>query len=513
MLRYFYIILFLFLAPFFLYSQGDIIRVEFEAEIDEDVFNVIPCGEHGIIVFYETLARADNKEKIWLFKYYDDQLKPIRNFEIPVINNAFFIDHATGDENLYFVFHNMGRVKQDEYNLEVLRFSFEQQDFTGIKAIIPEKASFVDMEVNQQNAYLGFNLDKFIVSIYLADFNAGTISTLNYENPAKAMLEDLYLDKESELLKAIVNTFISKKISRLTVSSYDFSGRYINDYHIKSDNPEIELNSARLIALNGEQELIMGTYNNAAAESSELKNEDEIISAGVYVSKITNQQQEFIKLYNFLDFQNYFSYVNPAEVLRLKKKSGRKADDRDYSLNYRLLLHDVLKHHDQYILLSEAYYPDYRTVSYITYDYYGRPFPQTYTVFEGYKYFSGIISGFDIDGNLLWDNGIKIWDITSFNLKKHISPFFDQSDLILVYSTDGKIASEIYNDGQIVGDFEYSELERKYRKDKIMEEENSYLTEWYDNYFIAYGYQEIRNDALAKSNRRTVFYINKLIFE
>ena len=35
---------------------------------------------------------------------------------------------------------------------------------------------------------------------------------------------------------------------------------------------------------------------------------------------------------------------------------------------------------------------------------------------------------------------------------------------------------------------------------------------WYNDYFLCFGYQEIKNIALGQNNKRKVFFINKMEF-
>ncbi len=490
----------------------DPVRIEIKSDLENDNYNVVPCSKYGVLVFYQSVNMYSNQERVWLFTLFDQKLKRKKKFEVPVIEGVYYQGYIRDSLGVYLIFYNNDRVKSGVFNLQVLKYDFISEDFDVLKALAAEKANLIDGEVINDKVFLGFDLKKHNIDIYMADFRNNVFKNLNFENVDRNLLEDIYADKISGDVKVIINNFYTRKENQLLVVTYDSKGNEKGRCFIKASDPDIELNSARMISLNADQQLVIGTYNNAASHSSDLKNEDEIVSAGVYISRMNENQQDYLKYYNFLDFKNFNAYVSASRVFRLKKKSG-KSSDRDYSLNYRLLLHDIMKNGDEYILLAEAYYPEYRTVSYITYDYYGRPFPQTYTVFEGFKFFSGIITGFNPDGKLLWDNGIKIWDIVSFKLEKRVEAFFDKNDLVLAYNNQGKIAYEIYDQGEVIGDFEYVDIQKRYGKDKLIDEANSNLIKWYDKYFLCVGYQEIRNNALADNEKREVFYMNKVAFD
>ena len=55
-------------------------------------------------------------------------------------------------------------------------------------------------------------------------------------------------------------------------------------------------------------------------------------------------------------------------------------------------------------------------------------------------------------------------------------------------------------------------IESKFKGDKVMEDLGSKMIHWYQNYFICYGYQQIRNNRVS-GGKRTVFYFNKLAFK
>lgn len=487
-------------------------RVEINARMESDIFKVVPCSDKGVLVFYETVNKLDDANTIWVFTLFNKKLQQVWSKEIAVITGALYQKFRLSDRNAYLVFYKEGKTKDDEPNLQVIKYNFGNEDFIGVRGSIEDKAELIDIEQAGNVVYIGFNLKKFATAVYAANCNNSSINAITTQTDGKNLIEDIYIDPHSTSINVVENHFVSRRENYLRIHPFQFDGKPLETIRINVNDEEFELNSARMISLNKNEKLILGTYNNSDAQTSDLKSDEENISAGVFSAKIVNGVQTLIKTYNFLDFKNFSSYIQMPAYMKYKKRD-KKSDSRDYSLNYRLLLHDIVPSDTQFVFLAESYYPEFRTVSHITYDYFGRPYPQTYTVFEGYKYFGGIISGFDSDGNILWDNGIKIWNLQTFDLKKKINSFFDGSDLVLAYNSLGKIASEIYHNGMIVGDFEYLNLETKYKKDKIIDDENSNMIKWYGNYFLCYGYQEIRNNALRNADKRTVFYMNKVAFD
>ena len=175
-------------------------------------------------------------------------------------------------------------------------------------------------------------------------------------------------------------------------------------------------------------------------------------------------------------------------------------------------MHDIYETDSSTILIAELYYAKFHTVTNFTYDYYGNSIPYTYQVFDGYSFFNTILCGFDDNGNMQWNHGFEIRDVLSYDISKHICPLIIDEDIILAYNREGQIASKIFYKDEIIGDLEYFNLEPKHKKDFVLEDKNSNMIHWYDDYFLCSGYELIRNNSLSKKNKRTVFYINKIKF-
>ena len=135
--------------------------------------------------------------------------------------------------------------------------------------------------------------------------------------------------------------------------------------------------------------------------------------------------------------------------------------------------------------------------------------------FAGFNHTHSIIVGFNIDGDLLWDNQIEINDVNSIEEKKYtnIDLNYNTDNLALIYFHKGVINVKLINrDKNIIEKKSYNILSKNesdviWDSEKIMEG----FEHWYDNFYLAYGIQKIKNskDSDTKLNRR-VFYINKI---
>jgi hypothetical protein len=163
--------------------------------------------------------------------------------------------------------------------------------------------------------------------------------------------------------------------------------------------------------------------------------------------------------------------------------------------------------------MAESFSPQYHSENFTDYDFYGRPFTNTYNVFDGYRYKKALIAGFDTSGKLIWDNSTDIHNLISFELNPRVIPYSKGDHIVLIYQGDGKIASEIIHHNEVIEKLDFSPIELEYKNDKLVSETKSRMIYWYGNFFLCSGYQEIKNVSLERNNKRLVFYFNKVSFD
>jgi len=134
-------------------------------------------------------------------------------------------------------------------------------------------------------------------------------------------------------------------------------------------------------------------------------------------------------------------------------------------------------------------------------------------VFDGFRFTSAIAAAFDRDGNLLWDNSIEIRNLLSQNLDPKASITFTGENAVLAYLSEGKIGYKIIREGSTVERTDYADLELSLPEDRLVNETRSRMVPWYGNYFLCYGYQEIKNLSVTGNATKMVFFCNKVQFE
>ena len=268
-----------------------------------------------------------------------------------------------------------------------------------------------------------------------------------------------------------------------------------NTFYLKADEKNIWL---------------FGTYLNQKDNSPDKKNNK---NTGFFASLIKDNRTVIMNYYNFIRYKNYYSYFSIEDIVKIKKKAERKnLIEDDISLNYPLLVHKPIYHKNENVLIAEVYNPEYHTVSRTGTDFYGRPIPESYTVFDGYRFSNTLLMGIDDSCNFLWDNNFEIFDVLSMNLYPRINPVFDDTNLVLTYAENNKVLYKIIHKNSIIDGPDHFKIESGYESDKLDEEKGSVIQEWYNKYYLIYGYQYIKNHILPTRNNRTYFFINKIAY-
>ncbi len=229
-----------------------------------------------------------------------------------------------------------------------------------------------------------------------------------------------------------------------------------------------------------------------------------------------------MKYHPYADLYNFFSYMKEKQKKRVKKKIDRKKiRGKNIKLNYRLLVHEIVRKGDEFILIGEAYYPKYRTDPFATtymYDpyYFNTGQENENRRFEGYQFTHAVVVGFNEEGEILWDNSFEISDVLLPTLTKNIQVNIQGDDIILLYTFDDTIRSKTVSNGEMLEGKTYDPIKLQYENDELKEARSDIdgLKEWYGRAFYAYGDQKIKNTVeQGVDNNRRVFYINKVILK
>ena len=525
------------------------LRLEIPAPTGSDPFNYVTAGKNGICVFFPTVSESGKDSISWSILMTDDQLNEKWHKVVPLHKDVTYLKSLSTNDAIYLLFHDTKR--NTDGNIFVFMIIPRLQVITEHRGSIPDKAEVVDFEISDNVAYIGFNNRKSQPGIIGFSLVTGEKRNYPITSEKDALLLDISIDTTSKKIFATYKIQYSSTRNHLFVNQYDSPGTLQKTFDFTDQFEKKNFNSAQYIPRGEGNGVIAGTYGFNVTNTRRQYdyydnfysryhynyyspyysrqpdygvNEDKTpVSDGYFTATVNNGVAGNIKYFNFSGFNNAYKYITNPSALRVKARTAKKKDNpvenetsssdlnNERSLNLRLITHELLISNGQYIIASEAYYPEYHTNTQMSYDYYGRAFPTSYQVFDGFRYSHAFVAGFDSSSNMLWNNGMEMRDILTKYLNRKLNCLFENNETVLFYNANNKVAFKTIKGNSIVENTSYTPLTPKRSNDQPYLEYLGTIEHWYDDYFIATGYQTIRNNYI-ESNKRNVFYISKMAF-
>lgn len=506
-------ILFFWVLSTAVYAQSGNTPFRLEMDAPENIFpyEVITLGEEGVIVYYESDIISRNTAK-WTFVHFNIFFKRVweKNFYLhcdlePVKAYADSI-------NMGVLFNYQGK-RKIEFPNQLVQINIQDTSSFAYTIDVPEN-TFPNHLMTGDN-YTYFSLlyrDREV--LYQLNNASKAIKNLTPTEIKELRIPFIMQNPSYHegVMFGILGT-VSKRTNQLELKYLDTSGIVINRLLIPEDSRFL-INTANLVKIGKDSILIVGNYVNSSDKSGVFSS-PEVSNTGIFAIAIHQNQIVNQKYYNFSRFENIYKYVTEQDLRKVQKRMGDNDDDSQpgYSLNLKLISQPPLLFDSVVIYVNEAYFAEYRTEENLSYDYYGRPFPNNRTIFDGYRYTNGIVCGLTPNGDLLWDNNFALNNILSYQLNPRITFYLDSTDLLMAYNYNGEIVTMIVEGNNVLQNLEYSKVENISSSDFVLENQKTDIVYWYDNYFLSYGYQTIRNTQKRGRSRANIFYLIKMIYD
>ena len=132
-------------------------------------------------------------------------------------------------------------------------------------------------------------------------------------------------------------------------------------------------------------------------------------------------------------------------------------------------------------------------MSYGYYGYYGG-YPYTYTIFDGYDFFSEVLLAFDHEGHLKWQQSVKFDNELTYELFPHASEGVCYDELVVASPYHNNLRYTAFDkDAQVLMNQQSEKLAPTHGGDYVEDEYFAQMTKWYGNRFLIYGSQIIQN--------------------
>jgi hypothetical protein len=466
-----------------------------------------------MVLFYQSLEKGDGNTVKWYFARYDKNLQQVWVKSVPVLSELTFTSTYHTRDTVCLAFQAKEATKNQEVNFQLLRITLLRGGLILNNGKSPENTDISFMNVSGNTAIFGLNREGSFAQMLFMDLPTGETKNLPLGEEVPTRLEYMETDQQTSMIRCIVRKQISKRYSELFLVNITSAGGIAGNIKISAYSEERVFTDCRIFRKDDSTLWLVGTYALSLASAS-TKKEEIPGSTGIFSTKIVNNQQREINFYNFLDLKNASGFIGEKDQLEMKKKAMKKSRQQaEPSLDFTLVMHDLMVNNNEVISILETFYPQFHTETFTDYDFYGRPFTNSYTVFDGYRFSNVILAAFDTNGKLIWDNAMTIRNMVTFIPEPQATVFPSGDDMVIAYSSDGKIASKIIRQSELREKTSYSAIELSDPNEKVLSETKSRMMQWYDRYFLCSGYQEIKNISYGEKEKKLVFYFNKILFE
>lgn len=476
------------------------LRLEVELKGEDDSYMVMSMGEKGIVLFRELEYLPETRKKVWEVVRLDTVLQNVLTKNYYFDYNAELLGYEYRANHFYLLFR-MGQYHKDDLKIIKINMDTGEDVHFDIIQIVP--VNLTEFTVIGNAALLGGYVNYRPALIHYS-FKTQKIKVLPgiYRNHSE--LIELNIDEETNTFAVLLTERTRENLSTISVKRFNAKGDLLQNT-LLDPLPNSSILYGRITNFNNKHQFVVGTYSHKRS----------IYSRGIYIAQLDPYSEKpKITYFNYGDLKNFFSYMKAKRAARVKERvERRKVQGKKIRLNYRFMVHDIIKENGNFLMIGEAFYPKYGSGLYGTGYSYGSG--TNYTAFEGYKYTHAVIIAFDSDGKLVYDNSFEINDVLSFQLDQLVSVNVQDHKIILLYNYEDVIRSKIIQGDEVLEGKAFNEIELAFEDDIVGNNnvEMGGLKKWYGDYFFAYGVQKIKN--LRGSGielNREVFYINKIVY-
>lgn len=475
-------------------------RFELASTKDEGSYEVVPAHDAGIYLHRRLSGRGmDNIEMIKLDTAFKVQWKGY----LQVDPRYVLVGKKVVGNQLFFL----------------LRFdNFSRNDFV-LLAVEHNEGNFRKYEIRN---FIPFNPTEFQITekgaLMGGYYNSVPVVLFFSFNTLRAKILPGLMNETGELTQLKINPDESFDV---LISAHNFKGQ--KTIWIKNYNSDGDLQSNYALQPEGNKHLIFArsvkTANNMQLVAGVFGGKNSQYSRGLFMASIDPAGNQQLRYYNYGDLENFFKYMRAKREARVKERiERRKIKGKRVRFNYRFLVHEIVPYKNQYILLGEAFYPKYISTgptsyySFFSYGANGSRYPTMMRdgrVFDGYHYTHAVVMGFNLKGDLMWDNSFEINDVKTFTLEQFVKLEVRGDKIALLYLFDNELRTKIIHNDEVLEGKTFEPLKTAAQNDVVKRETTNMnkLDYWYNDYFYAYGIQEISNPTTGK---RRVFFINKI---
>ncbi len=517
MKRFAYIILVLLLVGYFVQAQEyEPVRMELPTRLDIKSYGYELLGENGMMLFYESRELDENNKRKWFFTKLDTNLTE-QWVKLVALSEGMRIHKILStEERLIVLFIKNTGKKQEPIAYEIVSYHLRNDKFSLMGGDFPAQSQIQTFAAHKDKLLVGINLADNLADLLLFDLSRGSLKALDVLAEGQYIIQKIAVLQTDERFGVFVKRFGNKRFEADIFLFFDLNGGLVNLFEVVDEQYRY-LASVGFFSQQGEV-VAIGTYEREKNKPTAIKNAQETIgreAAGMFYLQLQANGQSSIKYHPFASLPNIDIALASEDLMRLRQQQSRgKAKLEETEIAFQFYEPQLMSQDSLLIFSAEAFRPRYRVESRIDYDFYGRPIPYSYTIFEGYQFFNTLLVGFDRNGEVNWLNTFQLRDLITFELDRHVFVSLLEHEVLAAAYHEGVLHSKLMNlSGELIGEPAKTNLDLRFSNDRLLEENFGKLMPWYGNYFIVTANQKISNSRLVRDNPRSVFFLQKIAFE
>ena len=476
-------------------------------------------GDQGGMMVYETEKTDDKKNKLWDFVTLDTSLYELRSDLIGVPGSLKLFDAKSSRQWAAFVFVDEKPSKSDSVAFWVLSYHILDKKFDTIVDKMPERTSLQSIAL--VDGTLMFSVNGKSGNGFLSQYDLGSHyhRTITPHIGNDYVLFQFAAMPETHEFVLAAREFVEKRYKATCFFVYSQDGALLQSH--RYENGENAGLGRMCFAFDAAHQLVvyatLERESNKKVTAEGMTEDFSKMAVGVVWIKFATGGT-LTKTYLFKNLPDIDQALTSSDRLRvreetLRMKQGKKREKGE--ITFQFYVPRLVEFGGNQVFVAEAFQPVFHTETRMEYGYYGYygNYPVSYTVFDGYDFFSEVLLAFDEEGELRWHNTVRFDNDVCGELSAHASESVTHDELVVCSPSHNTLRYEVFDtDGSRLLNQQTTPLDFLYGTDSFDEEYYADIFPWFGNRYLIHGCQIVRNPAM-RNTRRTVFYVQKVLYE
>lgn len=472
--------------------------------------------QEGGMMVVETEKYDEEKNRLWNFVTLDTSLYERRSDMIPLPDKLKLFDSKSSAEWATFVFWDEKVSRSDSVPFFVVTYHRPNQEFSTFSGKLPERSVLLATGLLDGTLMLAANHKAGGGFIVQYDLNRHTHRTITPNIHNDFILFQFETLPEANVFVVAAREFEEKHYKATSFMVYSRSGALLHSHRYENSDG-VGLGRMCFAFDAARQLMVFATLEregNRKVSVEGMTEDFSKIAVGVTWIKFASSGMQS-KTYLFKNLPEIEMALTSSDRLRLKGEmlkiqQGKKKEQDEIA--FQLYTPRMVRFGENLVFAVEAFQPVFHTETRMEYGFYGS-YPISYTIFDGYNFFSEILMAFNDAGELQWSSPVRFENELCDALYAHSAESVSHDELLVMSPSYSTLQYYVFDmDGVALLRQQTTPLDFLYSADSFDEEYEAGIAPWFGNRFLIHGCQTVLNPTL-RNTRRSVYYVQKVQYE